>query len=498
MKTLLKLLLLAAIVMLAVLGGLVSFRAGALPALTVKPDAPALGRRTPVRVSAVVAGRGLTRVRLEVVQGDRVRVVADKTFAPRPAWSFWGPVTERTEMHVDVGADTVPGLQPGDAVLRAVADRASTWLLHPLPAVLELKLPVRLAPPGLTIASAQHYVAQGGSEVVVYRVGSSSMRDGVRAGDWFFPGYALPGGAAGDRFALFAVPYDMADGTKARLIAEDEVGNAAELPLVDKFFRKPFTSDRIVVDDEFMNKVVPEIRAKTPELSDRGSLIENYLAINREVRAQDAKVLVDLAGRSQARFLWKEPFLPMPNGKVMSAFADRRTYVYQGKEVDQQFHLGFDLASVQRAPVPAANAGVVALARYFGIYGNAVVIDHGYGLMSLYAHLSAIAVTTGQEVVRGQTLGQTGSTGLAGGDHLHFTMLLHGLAVNPNEWWDAHWIRDRLSHKLGSALPYAPPAGPEGGKKKGAAAGSQKKPAGSPKSGSTGKKPAPKHVKPKS
>ena len=245
-----------------------------------------------------------------------------------------------------------------------------------------------------------------------------------------------------------------------------------------------------------MNKVVPEIRAKTPDLSDRGSLIENYLAINREVRAQDAKVLVDLAGRSQARFLWKEPFLPMPNGKVMSAFADRRTYVYQGKEVDQQFHLGFDLASVQRAPVPAANAGVVALARYFGIYGNAVVIDHGYGLMSLYAHLSAIEVTTGQEVARGQTLGQTGSTGLAGGDHLHFTMLLHGLAVNPNEWWDAHWIRDRLSHKLGSALPYAPPAGPESGKKKAAAAAGQKKPPASPKSGSTGKKPAPKHVKP--
>ena len=174
----------------------------------------------------------------------------------------------------------------------------------------------------------------------------------------------------------------------------------------------------------------------------------------------------------------------MPNGKVMSAFADRRTFLYQGKEVDQQFHLGFDLASVQRAPVPAGNAGIVVLARYFGIYGNAVVVDHGYGLMSLYAHLSSIEAVVGREVARGQTLGQTGATGLAGGDHLHFTMLLQGLPVNPNEWWDAHWIDDRLVRKLGTALPFTPSghegqkkASPTSGKKKKAASATKKAPA---------------------
>ena len=54
---------------------------------------------------------------------------------------------------------------------------------------------------------------------------------------------------------------------------------------------------------------------------------------------------------------------------------------------------------------------------------------------------------------RGQTIGRSGATGLAGGDHLHFGILLHGLPVNPVEWWDDHWIRDRLGNKLGSALP---------------------------------------------
>lgn len=477
MTTSLKVAVLLLIVLLVALGGVLTFRVGPAPALTLKPETPGLGRRTQIRVTAAAAGRGLARVRLEVVQGDRVHVVAEKSYAPRPVWAFWGPRTERAELRAEAGADNVPGLKAGDAVLRAVAERAGTWLLHPAPVVQELKLTVRLSPPTLTVASSQHYVAQGGAEVAIYRVGPTSVRDGVRVGDWFFPGYALPGGGPQDRFALFAVPYDMADGTKARLEAEDDVGNLIGLPIVDKFFPKPFARDRITLDEAFMGKVVPEIRAATPELSDRGSLLENFLAINREVRAQGQKVLADLAGRSQPRFLWKETFMAMPNGKVMSAFAARRTYVYQGKEVDRQFHLGFDLASVQQAPVPAANSGVVALSRYFGIYGNTVVIDHGYGLMSLYAHLSTATVTPGQEVARGETLGQTGATGLAAGDHLHFTMLLQGLAVNPNEWWDRHWIEDRLARKLGAALPFTPPAG-EGGKKakaSGKKAGASKK-----------------------
>jgi murein DD-endopeptidase MepM/ murein hydrolase activator NlpD len=137
----------------------------------------------------------------------------------------------------------------------------------------------------------------------------------------------------------------------------------------------------------------------------------------------------------------------------MSAFADRRTYLHEGREVDRQDHLGFDLASLRGAAVPASNAGVVLLADYFGIYGNTVVLDHGHGLMTLYAHLSAVDTAAGQTVERGQSIGRTGQTGLAGGDHLHFTVLLHGYPVTPVEWWDAKWIRDRVALKLGSALP---------------------------------------------
>jgi murein DD-endopeptidase MepM/ murein hydrolase activator NlpD len=444
------------ILCLAVLafGSVSTLRVAPAPQLELEVAQPAIGRRTPVTVTVESGGRGLSGLRLELLQGDRVHEIAKKTHRPRRAWEFWGPRALKDAVQAEVGPETAPGLREGEATLRATAHRAGTWLRSPEPVVRELTLPVRLVPPTLSVLSSQHYVTQGGSEVVLYRAGATSVRDGVRAGPWFFPGFPLPGGGPQDRFALFAVPYDVGDRNQLRLVAADDVGNQAEVAFLDQFAAKPFATDRIELTDAFMGKVVPEITSHTPDLPDRGSPLENYLQINRDLRQKNAEDLKRLAADSRREFLWNESFLPMPNAKVMSAFADRRTYVYEGRDVDQQYHLGFDLAVTQHAPMPAANRGVVVLAEYFGIYGNAVVIDHGFGLLSLYGHLSSTDVTKGQEVARGQIIGRTGDTGLAGGDHLHFTMVLHGLPVNPNEWWDAHWIRDRLARKLGGVLPF--------------------------------------------
>lgn len=442
----------------ALLVGVGYFGVGPAPDITITPELPGIGKRTPVVIAAAAGGRGLGPFKVELVQGERVVPLAARELVPRPAWKFWGPRTAADTVRVEVGKETVPELKGGEATIRVTAERAGTWLRRPPAVVRELALPVRLVPPTLAVVSTRTYVAQGGAEAVVYRVGEGATRDGVRAGAWWFPGYPLPGGAAGERFALFAVPYDQADAATVRLVAADAVGNEAEASFIDQFFPKPFSTDTIELDDRFLDKVVPEIMAQTPELADRGSKLDNYLQINGDLRRRNAEELRALAAKSPAEFRWRGAFLPLPNGQVMSAFADRRNYLYGGKQVDRQDHLGFDLAATRQAAVPAGNAGVVALARYFGIYGNTVVIDHGYGLMSLYAHLSAIAVKEGEPVERGQELGRTGESGLAGGDHLHFTTLLHGLAINPVEWWDAHWIQDRLESKLGPALSGAPAA----------------------------------------
>jgi murein DD-endopeptidase MepM/ murein hydrolase activator NlpD len=449
LRTLIVVVVLAVAVLLAA-----TLWPGRPPHIEIRPAVRGIGKSTPVQVTLDDTGQ-VEKVTVEVVQGMDVKPVAEKSFVTHPRWAFWkAPAPARLDLQI--GRDTVPGLRGGTATIRVTAQRSGSLVRRPDPAVAAIELPVRLTPPSLAVVSGFHYVAQGGCEAVVYRVGEGAVRDGVQSGRWWFPGYPLPGATdPRARFALFAVPYDAADASQVRLVAVDDVGNQAQAAFVDRFFPKPLKHDTIQLTDAFLERAVPEIMRETPELQDRGGPLPNYLQLNGELRRRDSKALEDLASRSAARFLWKEPFLPMPNAKITAAFAQRRDYQYNGKHVDQQDHLGFDMASVEHDAVPASNSGVVLLAHYFGIFGNAVVIDHGYGLMSLYGHLSSIGVREGQQVQRGQELGRSGKTGLAGGDHLHFTTMLRGLPVNPVEWWDPHWIKDRLGRKLGPALAIA-------------------------------------------
>ncbi|HLI56228.1 MAG TPA: M23 family metallopeptidase, partial [Actinomycetota bacterium] len=396
---------------LLVILGIAGFYSGATPKLTVESALPGIGRRTPIQIR-IDSPQRVEKVRVEVVQNMDVKPVMEKTFEPRPAWQFWGsaaPVVLRT----DVGRETVQGLRAGDAIVRVTVERAGSLFRRPDPVVEEIKLPVRLAPPTLQISSSFHYLNQGGCEAVVYRVGESARRDGVQSGDWWFPGFPLPGSSDKQmHFALFAVPYDLADPSKVHLIAEDEVGNRAEAGVVDKFTPRPIHTDTIQVTDAYMNKVVPPILSQSPEISDKGDLLQNYLEINRDLRKKEAEQLKQMAQKSEPRFLWTQAFLPMHNAKITAAFADRRTYVYNGKPIDQQDHLGFDMASVEHDAIQASNRGKVILAHFFGIYGNAVIIDHGYGLLSLYGHLSSIEIKEGVMVERGQEIGRSGQTGL--------------------------------------------------------------------------------------
>ncbi len=438
----------------ATFAALALFRVGAEPELALQPETPGIGQRTEVVARVTEPSRGLGDVRLELSQGSETILLGEATFEPRPFWAFWGPRQQEHEMRIPVGRETHDALTEGTATLRLTASRAGTWLRRPGPVLLERELPVRFRPPSLSVTSDLIYVAQGGSEAVVYRIGPTAVADGVQAGDMWFPGYPLPGGGEDERFALFAVPHDLGDSDQVRLVVRDDLGNEGRSAFLDRFSARPLQTSTIRLSDGFMEKVVPEILDRSPEIRGGDSLLESYLTINGDLRKINDQVLLDLAPRTREEFLWRRPFRQLSNSQVMDSFAARRTYLYEGRSVDTQDHLGFDLASVKRAPVEAANAGVVLMARYHGIYGNTVVLDHGYGLMSLYAHLSSFDVEEGASVERGAQLGRSGETGLAGGDHLHFAILLQGMPVSPVEWFDRKWIQDRLVRKLGSALPF--------------------------------------------
>ncbi|HUG53951.1 MAG TPA: M23 family metallopeptidase [Vicinamibacteria bacterium] len=394
---------------------------------------------------------GLRSLRVVLRQDDQEHTLVEETYDP-----------PRTDVHREwrLAGERRFRLREGPGTVTVEAKNAS-WgnFFRGKSATLEKTFTAKLTPPRLEALTTQHYVNQGGADLVVYRVTPPEAESGVQSGEAWFKGFAMPGAAdPAVRFALFAHPYDAPPGTAARLQARDDAGNEAAASFNVKVFPKSFRTRTLTLGDAFLQRVVPEILGQTPDLTDRGSLLENFLQINRDLRAANNKTLAEMARRSEPRRLWTQPFRQLSNSQVEASFADHRIYVYQGREVDRQDHLGYDLATTQRAPVSASNDGVVMMAEYFGIYGNTVVLDHGYGLLTLYGHLSSFAIRAGDTVTRGQEIGRSGASGLAGGDHLHFSVILQGEQVDAREWWDPHWIEDRLEAKL---RPFgAPPAVP--------------------------------------
>lgn len=365
--------------------------------------------------------------------------------------------TDRVRVMRAIGRSSVPGLQSGPARIVVTAARPVLYGLRTAQSTATRDIAVRLEPPRVSVVSTHHFVNHGGAEMVVYRVSPPDVASGVRVGDVEYPGYpasgagALAGKTVADpalRVAFFALLYDQDRDAPIHLFARDEAGNAARADFEHRVFPKPFRRSRIDLDDSFLRRVVPGILERTRDLKAEGDDLAKFLVINGELRRRNAETIAKVADQTAAEALWSGPFQQLGNSAVQAAFADHRTYFYQGREVDQQVHLGFDLAVTANVPVVAANRGKVIFADDLGIYGNCVIVDHGMGVQSLYAHLSSIDTAPGQTVDKGQTLGRSGMTGLAGGDHLHYTMLLQGRAVNPVEWWDSHWIEDRVLRKL--------------------------------------------------
>ncbi|HEY2149997.1 MAG TPA: M23 family metallopeptidase [Vicinamibacterales bacterium] len=361
-----------------------------------------------------------------------------------------------------IGKMNLPELQSGPAKILVSATRPSFLNLTKLTSTASREFQVRLDPPRIAVLSTHHYVNHGGSEMVVYKATPADVMSGVRVGDIEYPGFPATGaGVEGAdpalKVAFFALLYDQPLNTPIVAFARDEAGNQAKATFVDNVFEKPFKKSRIEIDDKFINRVVPDIIEHSPELKmtappqDSPEMLAAFLRINGELRKINADEIAAMAAKTSPSRLWEGPFTQMGNSKVEASFADHRTYIYKGKEVDQQTHLGFDLAVTEHVPVLAANSGIILNASWLGIYGNCVIIDHGLGVQSLYGHMMSFDVKVGDKITRGQLLGRSDSTGLAGGDHVHFTMLVGGRMVNPVEWWDPHWMTDRVDRKLKEA-----------------------------------------------
>ncbi|OLB52978.1 MAG: hypothetical protein AUH99_03615 [Candidatus Rokubacteria bacterium 13_2_20CM_2_70_11] len=386
---------------------------------------------------------------LEATRGNvaRVEIRVAQTGSSAVVVTREGALGQRLDIPVVLESATL-GLREGGASLEVWA-RDDFWRPFRLKerAIATYPVTVDLTPPRIEVLGATRYVAAGGSGLVAFRVTGAS-RATVSAGKLVEPSFPWGPPERGARVALVALPWDLAPGASLAITAEDEAGNVASRALPSELRSRRFPRDRIEIKDAFLQAKVPEL---LPQRSPSQRLVDGFLVINRELRRQAEETKRRIGASSAETPLWEGPLVQPSRTKVFANFAEMRTYLYGGREIDKQVHYGYDLASTRQSSVPAANRGAVVFAGPLTIYGNTVIVDHGLGLQTLYAHLSSIEVKVGDVVARGQELGRTGATGLAMGDHLHFEVLVNGVSVTPLEWWDAKWIRDHITKPLREA-----------------------------------------------
>jgi murein DD-endopeptidase MepM/ murein hydrolase activator NlpD len=426
----------------------------AVPAIQINQPGKFVGRQA--TLDATVESPGSQLNALNIALEQKGRTFALFSLASQGAATVKQETPDRVRITLPVGKAAIPDLEAGPARVVVTASRPVLGGVRVLQSTAAHDFQVLLIPPSIGPVSSFHFINSGGSEMVVYRVTPADVKSGVMVGDLFYPGF--PASQAGVhtsdpslKVAFFALLFDEDLNTPISLYAVDAAGNQAHAQFDYRVFEKPRKRSRIEISDAFLGRVVPAIMEHSPEVKPKGDLLQDFLTVNRDLRRIDADRIDALSRETSSTLLWKGAFHALTNAQVESGFADHRTYYYKGQEIDQQVHLGFDLAVTANIPVLAANDGKVVWADYLGIYGNCVIIDHGMGVQSLYGHLSSIDVKAGDAVRKEQQIGRSGMTGLAGGDHLHFAMLIDGRPVNPVEWWDPHWIADRVTRKLEEA-----------------------------------------------
>jgi murein DD-endopeptidase MepM/ murein hydrolase activator NlpD len=427
-----------------------------VPAVRVEfqPVPKFIGARTPLTLDLRASRGGVQSVDVRLMQGGARVNVAQQTFS--------GPASNEQRVQLIIAGGTL-GLREGAATLEVRA-RDGFWRPIRVDDRTIASLPVTLdfTPPTLEVLASTRYLSRGGGGLVALRA-KGAARVGVTVGDLFFPGFPAGPPESGLHAALYALPWNLPANAPVTASAQDEAGNAVSRALAVDIRPRRFPMDTIEVSEQFLASKMPELLPERGQIPP-DQLLAAFLTVNRDKRKEAEEMKRRLAQKSKPTPLFEGAFIQPRNTKVFSNFAETRTYRYQGKDVDTQVHLGYDLASLKNSPIPAANSGVVVYAAPLNIYGNAVVIDHGWGLQTLYGHLSTIEVKEGDEVKKGQELGRSGATGLALGDHLHFEVLIQGISVTPVEWWDAKWIRDHVGRPLREAnIPLLQSDQPEAG-----------------------------------
>ncbi|MDY6820856.1 MAG: M23 family metallopeptidase [Deferribacterota bacterium] len=414
------------------------------PVIAIKPDITFLSSSQALDISAKDIKSGLKSISIELIQDDKSKVLYSK----RLKGSLFNYNKNKKKYSIEFMLEPLKlDFYNGDAKLIIIA-RDYSWRswFKGNSAKISKDITIDAEPPVVEVLTSNHYISPGGSALVIYKLNEKTKKSGVIIDNKFFPGYSGYFKNNNIYLCFFALDYNKHKVDQLYVQAVDLAGNISKKGFDCYIKSKHFDHEVLDITDSFLSRKLPEFE-KYVDFDPKETKIEKYLEINNRLRSKSYKELFTLSGKSENKMYWSGAFL-RNKGATTANFADQRSYRYKGKIIDKEVHMGVDIASFKHAPVKAANNGKVVLTKAIGIFGDTVVIDHGFGLFSMYSHLSKISVKNNQIVSKGDIIGNTGMTGLAGGDHLHYGMFINKTFINPIEWWDENWISNNIITKL--------------------------------------------------
>ena len=405
------------------------------PVITLEPDTGRIAPGQDVKLIVNDKKSMIRSVKISVQKNNQSLVVLDRTFtvgAPSQTVSF-----NLKEVGIRDGAFKLEAIAHDTAFMGLGSGNKSsrTW---------EMRLDTQ--PPSIRMQSTAPALRRGSATAIAYTISEDVEKTGVQIGELFFPAFKQKNGLY---YCFFAWPLHIPKAQiKPEVFAKDLAGNESRSRVLVNLYDKTFRNDTLNISDNFLDSKMPAFESLVP---DANSNLERYIKMNNVIRLANEKRLQEVGQNTSPVMLWEGAFKRLPGSASRAAFGDHRTYMHNGTKIDEQTHMGQDLASLAKAPIPAGNTGKIILAEELGIFGNLVVIDHGLGLQSLYSHMSEISVAVGDTVQKGDIIGKTGTTGLAGGDHLHFGILMYGIQIQPLDWLDPKWIKNAITDRLADA-----------------------------------------------
>lgn len=299
--------------------------------------------------------------------------------------------------------------------------------------------------PAVNILSNSYQIEQGGAAAVVFEARDENLQELYIENDKGQKFKVLPYLKENHYGALIAWNAKDKD-FRAFVVAKDKAGNITKERIRYYLKNRTYRNSNIALKDNFLDGKIEDL-AQQYASEQNLTRLEKFKFVNETLRLGNEerihKVSSNVGEKAFDEFAISK-FLPLKNAMKVADFADHRFYAYNGNFVSESYHMGLDLASVARADIFASLDGKVIFAEENGIYGINIIIDHGFGLYSLYGHCSSKLVAEGDEVKAGDIIAKTGTSGLALGDHLHFGILVQGIEVRPEQFQDENWIKSNI------------------------------------------------------